>query len=304
MDFAETKLPQNPLIQDAFKYSQNYAMTVLLKEFTAQFMEQLEMQFEQNKVMLDMARRGEEVTKEEYQKELADMKKNYEQGKKVGPIIMKKQTEQFFRNQRVALAQELAQAGSASPDVIAAALVMDCLRSPVDAKSIGKALGDGIAGLAGEIAHIRAYPEEQNTLIGAASDDAKRLYMAVMTVEFTNLKRDAQKMKKDMPEAAMTFSEGREQDIHKHLMALAPADIALAKRVVSTFNDVARELGSRYQMEMGADNSIFLVKSDAPRINDPSRMLPPPKDKNADDKGPTPPKPNGPTNDGWGADVF
>jgi hypothetical protein len=229
------------------------------------------------------------------------MKKNYEQGKKVGPIIMKKQVEQFFRTQRVALAQELAQAGSASPDVMAAALVMDCLRSPVDAKNIAAALGDGIAGLAGEIAHIRAYPEEQGTLIQSASDDAKRLYMAIMIVEFSNLKRDAQKMKKDMPEAAMSFSEGREQELHKNLMTLATADAALAKRAVATFNDVARELGSRYQMETGADDSIFLVKGDAPRINDPSRLLPP---KDGGDDKPKPPKPNGPSNDGWGTDAF
>ena len=308
MQFAETKLPQNPLIQEAFEYSQQHIMTKVVPETIRDFTDQIKAQFEQKKAMLEMALESEEITQEQFQKDMSTLNKNHANLTKAIPFAAKKKTEDMFRTIDVACAQELAQVNSVTPEAIAAALLLNQVRSPVDSKNIAKQFGDGVADLISEIVHIKSYPMERSAKIAACSEEAKRIFMGGMIVEFMQMKKDLIALKKEMGSEEITFTSTKEKDIHAEIVLLAPADITLAKKLTAVFNEAAKEMRSPYHIEIGDNNDIYLVETKAPRINDPSRILPPgTKDKKPDSSDPSDPKPPAPPkgpNRGWGDNVF
>jgi hypothetical protein len=282
MEFSKTKLPQNPLIAEAYKFSLNQMLGIVLQEFIVEHREQVELQYQQDKMALDMARKSQEISKEDYDAQKSEIENLREQNIKLGPAILKRDLEKIFVSRRLAIAEELTAAGNVAPEAIAAALLLECVRSLPDYKEIENNFGPAVTDIVGEVLHIDAYPTERANRLPQLSDEAKKICLCIIICDLAVLQKKIQQIKKDAPNQIFNFPPGQEQRLFADARALVQVDKGLAQKLVTNFNAAAAEVESEFRMEQDDKGALLLVK--------------PPKKPS----GPKPPRNNG----GFGDAVF
>ena len=292
MEFKDSGLPQIKLVEDAFNYSKANTMAGE-KEMLKNVQQQVSMIFDQQKMMLDFAKQAGDVTDGEYEEEKKNLEKQRQmQMGALGPMIQKGLLE-MFTAKRVGPARELQQyADNASPDVLAAVMLVDCVRSPIDYENIEKKFGSTVAGLVAEVAHIDAYPSERSENLQKAGLDTKRAFMARVITDLESVSKEIAKASKN-PFNKIMLPPGQEEQLYNDALPVWGTDKKLDARFVQAFNKVGEGAGSTFRVEVGAKGELELVKDVAPPK--PPKLLTGPK-------GPKPPKPPG--NGGIGGDVF
>ena len=197
MEFKDSGLPQNKLVEDAFNYSKKNALAGE-KEMLKMVEQQVGMIFEQQKMMLDMAHQTGDLTDDQYEEE----KKNFDKQRKMQmdalPAAVQKNLLEMFSAKRLGPARELQQhSDSASPDLLAAVMLVDCVRSPIDYENIEKKFGGGIAGLVAEVAHVEAYPSERSDNLKKAADDTRRAILARLITDLEGVTKEIVKASKN-----------------------------------------------------------------------------------------------------------
>jgi len=210
----------------------------------------------------------------------------------LGPMIQKGLLE-MFTTKRAGPARELHQnSDGASPEVLAAVMLVDCVRSPIDYENIEKKFGGTVAGLVAEVAHIDAYPTERSENLKKAGADTKRAFIVRALTDMDVATKAIEKASKN-PFARVMLPPGQEQELFADAQAVWGADKKLDARFLQLFNKFAEAANSTFRAEVDAKGELELVKGAAPAK--PPKLLPGPK-------GPKPPKPPG--NGGIGGDVF
>jgi hypothetical protein len=291
MEFSKTKLPQNPLIAGAYAFSYAQMMGIVLKENIAEFNQHVAMEYQQEKMMLDMARRSQEISKEDYNTQKSEIENMYGQKIKLGPAILKRELEKIFITRRLGCAEVLADLADVAPESIAAALLLECARSLPDYRDLESKFGPSVSELVSEVLHVDAYPTERETRLPQLSDEAKKIYLSSMICSFDALQKQILQIKKDAPDQILGFPSGEEQRVFADASVLIPVDKRLAAKMVTSFNGAAEAAGSEFRMSQDAQGALLLVKE--PKIKPPR----PDQDKPS---GPKPPENNG----GFGDAVF
>jgi len=292
MEFKDSGLPQNKLVEDAFNYSKANALAGE-KEALKNVQQQVGMIFDQQKMELDMLKQGGAISDAEYEEEKKNLEKQRQmQMGALGPMIQKGLME-MFSGKRVGPARELQQhSDGASPEVLAAVMLVECVRSPIDYENIEKKFGGAVAGLVAEVAHIDAYPSERSENLKKAGADTKRAFISRALTDMEATTKAIEKASKN-PFARIMMPPGQEQDLFEDAKAVWGADKKLDARFLQLFNKFTEAAGSTFRAELDAKGELELVKGAAPAK--PPKLLTGPK-------GPKPPKPPG--NGGIGGDVF
>lgn len=292
MEFKDSGLPQNKLVEEAFNYSKANALAGE-KEMLKNVQQQVGMIFDQQKHMLDMAKRTGELSPEEYEDEKKNLEKQRElQMNAVKPMVQKSLIE-LFDSKRVGPAQELVKnAENASPEVLAAVMLVDCVRSPIDYENIEKKFGSAVAGIVAEVTHIDAYPSERVENLQKAGTDTKRAYLSLLVTSLESISKEISKTARN-PLQRVMLPPGQEEQLYNDATPIWGTDKKLDARFVEAFNKVAKGVQSVFRLEVGTAGDLQLVKD--PSLAAGPKLLGGPK-------GPKPPKPPG--NGGIGGDVF
>lgn len=289
MEFKDSGLPQNKLVEDAFNFSKANVLAGE-KEMLKNVEQQVGMIFDQQKMMLDVARQSGQIAENEYEEEKKRLDQQRQlQMNSLKPAVQKGLNE-MFAAKRVGPARELHQhADHASPEVLAAVMLVDCVRSPIDYENIEKKFGSTVAGLVAEVVHIDAYPSERTENLQKAGAETKRAYLSLLITSLEGVSKEIAKASKN-PFNKIMLPPGQEEQLYSDAVPVWGNDKKLDARFVQAFNKVGEGAGSTFRLEVGPKGELELVKDAAPQ-----KLLPGPK-------GPKPPKPPG--NGGIGGDVF
>lgn len=286
MDFNQSGLPNSKLVEDAFNYSRKNAQGNQ-KEALKSFNQQIEIIHNQQITMLDMDKEQSGMSEADYNKQKRDLEHLRDEQLKLGPALIKRELENMFEQRRVGPAKTVvAHADNTSHELVAAILLIDCVRSPLDYKEVSAQFGDKVANLIAEVVHIDAYPSEREDNIKKAKPDTKRAYESLLITSLEQIVKQIERAAKDNPTQKIMFPPGQEEQLYSDVKNLWGNDKKLDQRFMVAFNKASDAAASPYKLEADPKTgALELVKGIA--------------------KKPTGPKPKGPGGPGGiGGDVF
>lgn len=258
MKFEDSGLLNDKLVEEAFNYAQAYTLS-LTKESMLGITELVDADFKDDLEALEEAYEFGDLTEEEYNLEKADLEQYREQAlADITPEDIAYELGKLFRDSCLAPALEIQQySDKSSPQLIAAALLSHAARDPIDCEKIAEKFGAGIAHLIAERLHIEAYPGAYEDNLAAASDDAKRLFMAELTNSFREAAATVTKLAPD--EQAFLPHEQAEKGYQEGKLMWG-TDKKLDARLVDTFNQAAQLMASPYRLEVNPQGQPELIK--------------------------------------------
>lgn len=260
MQFKDSGLPNNKLVEDAFNHSRTNAQGNQ-KEALKSFKQQIEMIHSQNLMMLDMEKDSGTMKDDEYKQNKIALERMRDDQLKMGPQLIARELDNMFEKRRVGPAKIAANNADAStPELVAAIMLIDCVRSPVDFQNINAKFGAKVSGLIAEVVHIDAYPSERDTNLAKASDDAKRAYQALVIMSLDEIVGQIKRAAKENPLQKIMFPPGQEEQIYGDVKNLWGTDKKLDAKFLDAFNKASDAASSPYKLEVGTDGSLELVK--------------------------------------------
>ncbi len=271
MNFHESGLPNNQLLEDAFNYS--YANILSYRpDAMADFIRQMNAQFDMQINMLNLDKADGKVPEDQFNFEKETLEKMRDEQIKMGPRIVDNELHNMFLQRRLSPAQELlkSSAENISPELLAATLLVETVRSAVDYLKVEEKFGGNVAHLVAEMNHIDCYPSTRSVSLEKAEDDIKRVYMAQIISNLDFIVAQAEFTAKNNPSLKMMFIAGQEDMVFSDAKALWGNDQKLDQRFIETFNSAAEALSSQFRIEVSATNTLELVKSNiTPPITPP-----------------------------------
>jgi hypothetical protein len=290
MQFQDSGLPKDKLIETAFDYSRNFTLRAR-KMALLDFNRQMDEIHATNMLTLDADRAAGKIQEAEYKLNKTMLEKMHDDHLKQGPMLVEQALDGMFVARRVNPALEMAK-NSETPEseMIAATLLCECIKSPKDYKTITDKFGARVADLAAEIAHIDAYPDEREKNLAEASSDAKRVYLAWLDASVNNIAEQITQAAQANPPQKLQLPPGHEKQMYTDVTQLWGVDKKLDARFVDAFNRVCEAAGSPFRVEVDDKGALTLVNGAlAPAIKgEPSK----------------PKGPKGPGGGGIGGDVF
>ncbi|MBI3440329.1 MAG: hypothetical protein HY052_00720 [Proteobacteria bacterium] len=274
MKFAESGLPNNKLVEDAFNYSHANVMSYrdeVMKDFTQQINQSHAAQLRQ----LDADKVAGTLSPDDYKKEKEALDKMRDEQMKMGPRIVDRELDNNFNQRRLGPAQELVNNGEkASPELLAAVILNECVRSPLDYLKLAKKFGDKVADVIAQMQHIDVYPGERDANLAAANSDVKRAYMAQLITNLGDIMSQVKLMAKVSPGQKVMFADGQEEALFGNAKSVWGNDKKLDQRFVAVFNSAAEATTSPFRMEVDEKNNLELIKSN---LNPPTgpKVTPP-----------------------------
>lgn len=268
MRFEDTGLTKNTLVEDAFNYAQEYNRS-LAPEVALQLKQRLEQDYEKRLAGLDQAKEAGQVDEEAYKKYKASLDASMDMQVKRLPLIAKQQLELMFNKAKIAPVLELQQhSENTSPALLAAALVLDTVRDPVDHQKLDAKFGSTVSGLVAEVLHVESYPGTIDQGLSNASADAKRIFLAGLS---SSLDQVVQQISKLPPGATLQFPPKQEETMFNQAKTLWGNDKKLDARLVSVFNKAATALASPYRIEVAANGTPTLTETAVVQPQQPGR---------------------------------
>lgn len=296
MNFDQSGLPPIQLVQDAFTYSLNYVKSGY-DEMFKDFERQITRAHQANLQMLDEAKRQSNMTDEEYKRERAEMEEMFKQQMQVGPKLVSNELNKKFARDHLVPARELFKnTEKATPEILAALLLVECVRSPKDYKEIEKSYGPVVGNLVAELIHIERYGAQREENLGKASPDIKRAYSVQIIVSMMSAAEQAGQLLKRGRKP--TFPEGHVEELFDTIKLVWGTDKNLDDRMLLVFNKTVELLSAKVRLQKDQDGDIALVPVAPPKPPKPPTTPPNNGGKNL----PVVRKPPG--NGSIGGDVF
>jgi len=261
--FEDTKLPADKVVVDAFNHANenNKAGATAIRK-------QLDAQFKSVFLQLDALKETGRINEAQYGMEKARL----EQQQKMIPQIIQQELDARFKL-TVAPAQELqAHSENTSPEVLAATLLLDSVRDPVDFEEIAAKFGSEVAGPLKQVLHIHAHdePATQEANLNKASSDEKRIYAAEIASDLEQVPAAAKRVQ---PGTALTLEA---ESVFKQIEQVWGNDRKQDARLVDVFNKAATALKSAFTIEINGTAPV-LVKN-KPSVLPPVKKPPLPGD--------------------------
>jgi hypothetical protein len=271
MKFEDTKLPGDKLVEDAFNYAQDYNKA-LAPELLAQFKQQVESRYATDLLFLNEDKEAGQIDEDKYNASKSRLDMVKEAQLKQLPRIVDQQLENIFTTAKLGPVQEISNhSDNATPALLAATMLVDCVRDPVDYKKVEGTFGGAVGGLIAEILHIDSYPGTLLASLSDASADAKRIFMAGMS---SSLNTVAEQVKKLPPGQMLRFPPKQEETMFSQAKVIWGNDKKQDARLTDVFNKAAEAMNSNYRLELTAAGAPDLVESIRKA---PPKMLPGPK---------------------------
>jgi len=269
MRFQDSGLVNDKLVKQAFDYAQDYTKS-LATEVLQSYRDLIHADYKDDLDMLKEMFDYGDITEADYeQKKTALENERAAELKEITPDNIPAELEWMFRDNAIGAALEIQRySDKATTELIAAAMLAECARDPVDCKKIEEKFGPAISGMIAEILHIEAYPAARAENTAASGPDTKRLYMAAITNSF----RQAAALVNELQENEKAeLPPERVEAAYTEAKTLWGNDKKLDKRLVDVFNKAADVLASSYRMEAGPKGTLELVNSTS---TIPARIIP------------------------------
>ena len=278
MKFENSGLPQNDTIEKAFDMAWKALKTRTMHQII-QASNAIDKQAEMQLKMLKQ--QGLQIPEDEARKQL-------EAGKDQQTQMLLKARDSRFKNNIVSPAKKLMETG-ASPEVIAATLLIDTIKSPLDYESVVDGLGRGVSDVVAEYIDIIVYQSEEDVKLQASDTQVKHMHLAVLLTDMENV-------------VNMPVPQGQELQLiggaetAKRWFELAQISRGLNedldKNFVGTFNKLSQmcNLGLNIT-EQPSGELVLTQKPVQPRT--PAQPRPAFPQSQNKPKAPTPPKGNG-----------
>ncbi len=270
MKFSQSGLPNDKVVEEAFNYS--YAKTMALRHETLkQFKLQIDRIHAQQLHALDAHRAASAqtnvpMTDAVYNSEKNALAQEHADQLAGGPRAVEAYLNNTFAKQHLTPALELHRhSDKTSPALLAAAVLSDAVRSPIDYEEVITVFGKGIGGLVAECCHLVVYPGEADTLLKNAGSDAKRIYLANVCADLGFF----HKMAKANPMQKIAFPPEHAEALFKNAKLLWGNDKKLDQRFVAVFNLTAAAVASVCRMEVAADGALQMIKGTVAPPNNP-----------------------------------
>lgn len=291
MNFDEAGLPPIQLVQDAFNFSFAYVKSGY-SEVLKDFKRQITRIRDANIKELDEAHRQKEITEEEYTRHMIDNEESFKQQMKLCPTYVSNELKKRFAYNHLIPARILFKNSETSgPEVLAALLLAQCVRSPKDYKEIEKTFGPVVGDLVAELIHIERYTEQRNISLGEAAPDIKRAYAVQLMVSMMSAAEQADLLLKRGRQPS--FSQNYEEDLFETIKLMWGTDATLDAHLVALFNKAVALVSSPVRLA-DQDGNLRLVPYTPP--------APPKPPNNGGNNLPVVRKP--PNNGSIGPDVF
>lgn len=258
MNFVETGLPNAKVIEDAFNYSKKDVMSSAA-ENVKEVQAQIKAHFARALKGFDQALEAGKISEEEHRlnKEALDKKLPLELAKANAYVI--RELNGLFASRRVFAAKEaLNQTTSPSNDLIAATLLLEAMRSPIDYKTIAAEISPAVADIVAHVMHLETYPAERSAHMKTVSDDTKRAYLIGLTSSMNHIMQQAKAMKASG--GMIQLQAGQEQQIFEDVKAAWGTDTKLESRFLKIFNDTMALVGSGFTMAANEAGELELLK--------------------------------------------
>lgn len=289
MKFHQSGLPNNSMLEDAFNYSFKNVMNTL-DESMKSFTQQIGLLHDQHMQMLNADKKSG-MKEDEYNMNKVALEKMRDEQLKMGPPMIIEELEKSFVSRRLGPVKEaMSHSDNASPEVLAALLLTECVRSPVDFRNIEKTFGSAVAAIIAEVVHIDAYPSERDANISKASSEVKSTYQVLMITSLDQMTQQIEQAIAANPMQKIMFPPGQEEQIYSGAKLLRGNDKKLDARFIEVFNRASDAASSPYKLEVGTDGDLELIKGAVTPRKGKNPIIPPPKG------------PGG--NGGLGGDVF
>lgn len=278
MKFYESGLPNDKLVEEAFNASYANAMT-FRADVMKDFVRQIGLSFQQQIGLLEADKTANLVSEDEYKREKAALERMRDEQLKMGPRVVEDELNKMFVQRRLAPAQELQKnSEKVSPEALAAAMLIECVRSPIDYMNLVKKFGDEVGRLVAEVHHADAYPSDRDDALAKSDSETKRVYLALLVTSLDSIVAQAQLMAKINPAQKVVFYGGQEETLFGNAKALWGNDKKLDQRFLAAFNSAAEITTSAFRLEVDASGALELViGSVTPK--DPKNKPPGPKGK-------------------------
>lgn len=280
MRFEESGLPATPLVQQAFYYAHAKFFAEHSEKLRKLITEGLNEQLADMGKALERAFKEKKLSEAQYEIEKKKLEKMREKGPQLVEENVEENVKRLFKKNVVGRAQEMKES-STSPVVVA--LLADAMRSVKDYFEIEQKFGAPIAKTLMEIQHMNLYPREADALLEKADPLARRVYMVSVAIQLEGAQKMLKMMKTQFPKgipAGMISGFDDAEVLFGHIKAAYGSHPDLDRRLVTTFNSVAKDLRSSYRIEIGNDNKPLLIKDSSPPPSDPPKKS---GDKKKDD---------------------
>ena len=259
MRFQDSGLVNDKLVERAFNYAQAYTQS-LGKELLMNYKNAVTQNYEIEFRLLDLDLKDKIITPEQYEKEKAVLERERARDLQAAtPETIRNALERMFRNNALGIALEVQNhSDKATPAQIAAALLAQSARSPIDCKKIGKEFGEAIENMVANIVDVGVYPVERDEKTAAANDDTKRLLMAGLTNRFRKAAGNLE------PANKVSLQPGKAEEAFQEIKPLWGVDKKLDSRLVSVFNQVATTQKSSYTLEVNEKGLPVLINNSTP----------------------------------------
>jgi hypothetical protein len=265
MHFRDSGLPNNKILQDAYNHSLAHAMA-LQQETLKHFTQDMHAIHEQNMLALEADRKDKIIDEKTYKHEKETLEKMFQENLKMGPRIVEERLLEIFKHRRLAPALELQQySDNAQPELVAAILLYDTVRSPIDFANITKKFGETVAGLIAEWIHIDVYQSERDINLAKSGDDTKRVYLAYATA---SLNQNAEHLRRG---GQLIVPPGMEENNFREAQKCWGQDQKLNARFVDVFNTLMGMVHSSFRIEVDSGKPQ-LVKGN---LTPPNGHIPP-----------------------------
>ncbi|MEZ0223933.1 MAG: hypothetical protein ACAH83_05225 [Alphaproteobacteria bacterium] len=260
MKFSDSGLPKDKLLQDAFDYSHTFTLKNR-KMALLDFEQQMHAIHANQMVQLDMEKDTGLMPADDYKRQKEALERLRDENLKQGPALVEQALEGMFVARRVNPALEILKNSEKTSDneLVAAALLCECIRSPKDFQTITQKFGDRVAGIAAEIAHIDAYPGERDANMAEASTDAKRVYLAWLSASMNNVADQITQAAAATPPQKLQLPPGHEKQMYTDVAPLWGVDKKLGMRFLDAYNRACAASGSPFRLELDDKGGLELV---------------------------------------------
>lgn len=259
MKFQDTGLEKNELVEKAFDYS--------WKTHTKAFDREIELTKKdvERQITAEVDRLDKDPRFNDEQKKQIKSRLQHQKQQILAQIPLKamEARDDTYQKNVVGPAKLLTETSDkTSPELISAVMLVDSIRSPLDYEKVSKEFGEGVAGVVAEFLHIQAYPSEKEANLPTATEDVKRMTLAMVV---NGLDQLAEVSKNLGPGQAIVLSGGDEQakSFFRAAEIVRGTDSKLDEKFVDSFNAASKVTGWGAEVK---DGKLTLVEKEKPKM--------------------------------------
>lgn len=180
------------------------------------------------------------------------------------------QREQDFLHNMVEPARLAASASeNPTPQLVAAVLLRESVRSPIDFERIHDGFGPEVSGMLKNFMHLEAYPTEREKKLPDASDDVKRMSLLMAIGAMQSMIGVAERATRQMIEnegvmpgqdirVVMVGGDTEARRMIRTAELTRGTDTKLDAQFVQSFNRMSAKIDIGLKLEVGADNKLIV----------------------------------------------